>query len=259
MRSTVACRSAPTKTRTGGCTDQASVVEVPAGVGQHLLAAGGQAGEVRHRAAGDEADVGAGRQPEQLEQPARGGLLGGHDARRREAQSAVLVPGADHPVGGQRRGERPADDPAVEPPGPHRHQARLDGLGEQVDHLTRGYGASGQLAAHPVREGLDVPARRDGTLPDVREPAAGVVVGTFERDDVRLRADGHSPTLHRLIPPAPSALEEARAVPYAAQAFQRGPPPSSSGPGHRPFTAVARVRIPLGVRQFGLAAHHEAP
>ena len=28
---------------------------------------------------------------------------------------------------------------------------------------------------------------------------------------------------------------------------QRGSPPSSSGPGHRPFKAAARVRIPLGV------------
>jgi sirohydrochlorin ferrochelatase len=31
---------------------------------------------------------------------------------------------------------------------------------------------------------------------------------------------------------------------------RRDPPPSSRGPGRRPFKAVARVRIPLGVQQF---------
>src|SRR5688500_142330 len=37
--------------------------------------------------------------------------------------------------------------------------------------------------------------------------------------------------------------------PYAVSAPEAGGgPPSSSGLGRRPFTAVARVRIPLGVR-----------
>ncbi len=33
-----------------------------------------------------------------------------------------------------------------------------------------------------------------------------------------------------------------------------GEPPSSSGLGHRPFKAEARVRIPLGARRLGAAA-----
>ena len=43
------------------------------------------------------------------------------------------------------------------------------------------------------------------------------------------------------------ALEAAPARPYAVRAVR---PPSSSGPGPRPFTAVARVRIPLGVQHL---------
>ena len=37
--------------------------------------------------------------------------------------------------------------------------------------------------------------------------------------------------------------------PRCACAMMAGPPSSSSGPGRRPFKAVARVRIPLGARQ----------
>ena len=52
-----------------GRAGQAVAAHVPSGPWQHRGAAGGQPGEVRHRGAGDEADVGAGRQPEQVEQP----------------------------------------------------------------------------------------------------------------------------------------------------------------------------------------------
>src|SRR6478672_9958255 len=43
---------------------------------------------------------------------------------------------------------------------------------------------------------------------------------------------------------ARTILERAQPRPYAVRAVR---PPSSSGLGRRPFTAVARVRIPLGV------------
>ena len=45
-------------------------LDVPAGAAQHFVTRRRQAGEVRHVAAGDEADAGAARQVEQLEEPA---------------------------------------------------------------------------------------------------------------------------------------------------------------------------------------------
>ena len=102
-----------------------------------LAPAGGQAGEVGHRRAGDEADVGVGRQPEQVEQPAGRGLLDRDGARRRVAHRRCSGPSADQPVGGQRGRQRAADDPAEEPPGRHRHQPGLDQPGQHVDDLGR--------------------------------------------------------------------------------------------------------------------------
>src|SRR5699024_615306 len=37
---------------------------------------------------------------------------------------------------------------------------------------------------------------------------------------------------------------------------EEGMPPSSSGLGHRPFTAAARVRIPLGVQKNRVSVFH---
>ena len=131
-----------------------SPVEVPAGPGEHLLPAGGQAGEVGHRGAGDEPDVGVGRQAEQVEQPGRR-----RPPRRRSVPGCgvphpgVLVPGADQPVGGQRGRQRAADHPAEEPAGRHRHQAGLDVPGQQVDHVGR---VGRPVRAGPPRRGHDL-------------------------------------------------------------------------------------------------------
>ena len=99
-----------------GRADQPAARDVPAGAAQHLVAGGGEAGEVGHRAAGDEADGAARRQPEQVEHPRLGDVLDGGVGRGERAQAGVLVPRADQPVGGQRRGVGAADDEAEEPP-----------------------------------------------------------------------------------------------------------------------------------------------
>ena len=81
------------------------------------------------------------------------------------------------------------------------------------------------------------------------------------------RSDRHRPAIHRSrgsrrgswirsASPYGTVLEVSFGVPYAFQAPNGQPleagvkaqPPSSSGLGRRPFKAVARVRIPLGVR-----------
>ena len=76
----------------------------------------------------------------------------------------------------------------------------------------------------------------------------------------------------RSAPPYGTVLEVSIGVPYAFQAPNGQPleagvtaqPPSSSGLGRRPFKAVARVRIPLGVHGFRVGFgrdgdHSEAP
>jgi hypothetical protein len=87
----------------------------------------------------------------------------------------------------------------------------------------------------------------------------------------RIALDGRGPIEHRPVseggwwgswlrsgPPCGTVLEVSFGVPYAFQAPNGQPleagvkaqPPSSSGLGRRPFKAVARVRIPLGVHGF---------
>ncbi len=58
----MSCRSAPTSTRTPRRAGEAVGGEVPPGPAQHRVARGRQAGEVRHRAAGDEPDGALGGQ-----------------------------------------------------------------------------------------------------------------------------------------------------------------------------------------------------
>ena len=85
---------------------------------QHLVARGGEAGEVGHGAAGDEADRAAGGQAEQVDQPALGEVLDRGVRRRDRPEAGVLVPRADQPVGGQRRGwVPPMTKPKNRPPG----------------------------------------------------------------------------------------------------------------------------------------------
>jgi hypothetical protein len=121
-------------------------VQVPAPVREYLLPGGGEAGEVGHRRAGHEAHVGAGRQPQQVQQPAAGHLLDGGHRRGRVPHRAVLIPRGGQPVRGQRRRQAAADHPAVEAARRHAHQARFDGPGEQVDHGGRVIRPVGQRA-----------------------------------------------------------------------------------------------------------------
>ena len=67
------------------------------------------------------------------------------------------------------------------------------------------------------------------------------------------RPDHRSARASRTLPERSGGHENGArpAFPYADPRFW---PPSSSGPGPRPFTAVARVRIPLGVRVPRLCA-----
>ena len=113
-RSIVSCRSRPTSTRTGGQPSRPVGLHVPADPAQHGVASRGQAGEVGHHAAGDEADRRLRWQPEQVEQPVAGHPLGAGGRRRGHQQPGVLVPQRGQPVGPERGRQHPADHPAEE-------------------------------------------------------------------------------------------------------------------------------------------------
>ena len=80
---------------------QSVPLDVPADLGEHAMARGRERREVGHRRAGDEPDARPGRQPEQLDEPGAGDLLGDRGGRRERVQAGVLVPRARQPVGGQ--------------------------------------------------------------------------------------------------------------------------------------------------------------
>ena len=103
---------------------------VPAGAPQHVVACRGQAGEVRHRRSGDQADRALGGQTEQVQQPSADQIVRGAVRRGDGAQAAVLVPRAGQPVGCHRGWQRSADHESEEPSGRHRGQARIGRRGQ---------------------------------------------------------------------------------------------------------------------------------
>lgn len=112
--------------------------QVPAHLVHHLLPTGRESHEIRHRRARREADIRAGGESEQIEQPGRCGLLGCRGGRCGEPHTRILVPRADEPIGREGRRECPADHPAEEPAGLHGHEPRLGERGEFIDHRGRG-------------------------------------------------------------------------------------------------------------------------
>src|SRR5215218_4394497 len=71
-------------------------------------------------------------------------------------------------------------------------------------------------------------------------------------------ADGPMSTPRRPAPRSSSAPMIATRLPSVTRLScpKARPPPSTSGPGHSPFKAVARVRIPLGASGAPAAARH---
>ncbi len=156
--------------------------DLPACLVQHRVPRGGQAGEVGHRGAGDEADPAACGQPEHVEQPALRHVLDRGERGCRQEQARVLVPGADQPVGGQGRRVRAADDEPVEPARRHRGEAGLAGPGEEVDDLRRFCRAVRQAGAERGGDLGHGGLRRDGPGSEAVEPLRCVARRAGERD-----------------------------------------------------------------------------
>ena len=98
----------------GRGAEEAVVFDVPVLFLQQGVAGGGEAGEVSHCRAGNDGAGGFGGEVEEIAEPVEGDLFedgggGGHDA-----EGGVLIPGADHPTGGEGGGGGSAGDEAEE-------------------------------------------------------------------------------------------------------------------------------------------------
>ena len=91
-------------------SDQPFFLDVPPCASQHGMTRRRERCEVRHLAAGDESHAGRARKIEELEQPFTRDFLDHRHGRRGDEDPAVLIPGTGQPIGGQRDGERTADD-----------------------------------------------------------------------------------------------------------------------------------------------------
>ncbi len=144
---------------------------------EQRVARGRQAGGVRHLAAGDQGEAGAGRQPEHLLQPAAGHLLGDRRRRRAGVERAVLVPRRGQPVGRESRRQGAADHPAEETPAGRAEQAALDVAHQLGHHLLGRQAGVAQLLVELGAQGAEVGggAHRSPVeaRPDVRGRGAG--------------------------------------------------------------------------------------
>ena len=154
-------------------TLQSLALHVPADLRQHGMAGRRERREVGHRRAGHEPDARAGRQLEQIHQPAGGDLLGDGRRRRQDVQAGVLVPRAGQPVGRERRGQPATDDePEVARPGA-RDEPGVGGRGQRFDNGQWLRRAIRERAAHRGPELRDVDRAPDGTRLETRQVGGG--------------------------------------------------------------------------------------
>ena len=200
--------------------------DVPARVRKHVLPGRREPGEVGHGGAGDEPDVSAGRETEQVERPRGRRVLHRHDARHRVAHRRVLVPCSRQPVRRERGRVRASDDPAEEPAGRHPHQPGLDPGGELVDdRLGRGRSVE-ERSAQDRRQLVGTGARMHRPLGQGHQPLARVVRRAVER-----RRERRPPCRHAAQPATePSVVALVR---MPGLSTDRGPRPSGSTPGAR--------------------------
>ena len=156
-------------------------LHVPAHFAQDAVPRRGERGEVRHLAAGHEADAGAAREAEELEEPRRGDLLADRVRRRRGEEAGVLVPRRGEPVGRERDRQRAADDEAeVARPGAA-DDARIGAGRERVDDGGSVLAVVRQRHREGAAERVAVGARADVAVRKGVEKAGGMFDGALQR------------------------------------------------------------------------------
>lgn len=118
-------------------TIEAGGLHVPTEIAEHGVPTGGEAHEVRHGPAGDEAEAGIGRQTEEFLEPSAGDLLDHGNRRRGRIVARILVPGRGQPARGHGDGEAPPDDEAEVAGTGARHEARFDRFHEILENPGR--------------------------------------------------------------------------------------------------------------------------
>ena len=112
---------------------QAVRLDIPAGAAQQLVACRRERGEVRHVTAGDEADAGSGRQPEQIDQPRPGHLFDDGRGGGEDVETRRLIPDRGEPLGGDRRRQGTAGHEAEVAGSGGRHESGFCPAGQRLD------------------------------------------------------------------------------------------------------------------------------
>jgi hypothetical protein len=101
--------------------------------------------------------------------------------RGHPAQAAVLVPGADQPVGRQGCGMGPSDDEAEETPRPHGGKSGIARLGQEVDDLRWVGPVVGKGSAERLGHLVDGGLWWDRSILQGRQPIQCMPVRPIER------------------------------------------------------------------------------
>jgi hypothetical protein len=104
---------------------QAVTLDVPAHLGEHVVAGRGQPDGVGGLATGHKSDRGRGRKTEEVLEPGSGTLLGDRRGRGQHRVERALVPARGHDLRSARGGQGAADDEPEEARPGGRHQPRL--------------------------------------------------------------------------------------------------------------------------------------
>ena len=140
---------------------QPVLLHVPTGAAQHGVARRGERGEVRHLAAGHEADAGGAREVENVEEPLGGDLLADGVRGRGGEEAGILIPRRGEPVGSEGDGQRAADDEAEVARAGAADQPLLGARGERVDDRGGVLAIVGERHGQRAAERVAVGARAD--------------------------------------------------------------------------------------------------
>ncbi len=167
--------------------EQAIGFNIPTHAPQHFPARRREAGEVRHRRAGDKPNRTAARQTQRLQQPAPSDFLARGRGRRRLRIGDVLAPSAGQPIGGNARGRGRSNHPTEKARPHHVGQTAVDQIEKLSDDGSRGQALRrhwlietrqhlGVVAFWPMWPGRGVGAKVGRPLRHLREQGAQVFV-----------------------------------------------------------------------------------